>query len=247
MAHMIIGIDEAGRGPIIGPMIIAALAVEDEDYLREIRVRDSKTYSQKSRDHVFSLLEKKTIFSVEIICADVIDRKRDKITLNRIEVEAFAAAIETLYLKVYNKYIDLLDLVTHSTIYVDSCDVNEKRFGDELAGKLVEMCGKEHSVDNIQGKISRHVVSRHKADEKYPVVSAASIVAKTFREREIDRIKAELDSDFGSGYPSDPRTRSFLESYLREHKILPPFTRRSWDTARKIKMKVAATSLDDFL
>jgi len=244
---MIIGIDEAGRGPIIGPMIIAALAVDDEDYLREIRVRDSKSYSPNSRDHVFSLLEKKTIFSVEIIRADDIDRKREQITLNRIEVEAFAAAVETLYLKVSRKYVDLLDLVESSTIYVDSCDVNEKRFGDELAGKLAGRCGKEHSVDDIQGIISRHIVSRHKADEKYPVVSAASIVAKTYREKEIDEIKAKLDSDFGSGYPSDSRTRSFLESYLRQHRTLPPFTRQSWDTVRKIRNKVASTSLDDFL
>jgi len=247
MRQMIIGMDEAGRGPVMGPMIIAALAVEDDDYLREIRVRDSKCYSPSSRDHVFALLEKKAIFSVETIRADAIDRKRKQINLNQIEVEAFAAALEKLYMKVSQNYIDLLDLVERSTIYVDSCDVNEKRFGYELAGKLAVICGKKRSAHDIQGMISRHIVSEHKADEKYPVVSAASIVAKTYREREIEVIKGKLNSDFGSGYPSDQRTRSFLEDYLREHKTLPPFTRRSWDTARKIEKKVSSSSLDDFL
>ena len=246
MRQMIIGMDEAGRGPVMGPMIIAALAVDDDDYLREIRVRDSKCYSPSSRDHVFALLGKKAIFSVETIRADAIDRKRKQINLNQIEVEAFAAALEKLYMKVSQNYMDLLDLVERSTIYVDSCDVNEKRFGHELAGKLAGMCGKKGSARDIQGMISGHIVSEHKADEKYPVVSAASIVAKTYREREIEVIKGKLNSDFGSGYPSDQRTRSFLEEYLREHKTLPPFTRRSWDTARKIEEKVSSSSLDDF-
>ena len=242
---MIIGIDEAGRGPILGPMVIAAVAVEDDAYLREIGIRDSKSYTPDSRERTFSLLEENTIYSVEIIRAEEIDTKRKVMTLNDIEVQAFGHALGKLYHKFSPRFGDIFEMMLDSITYLDSCDVNEKRFAVNVADTLIKASGIENGARDGKEMISR-IVSRHKADAKYPVVSAASVVAKTFREKEVRKIKEELGADFGSGYPSDTRTRTYLEDYYREHRDFPPHTRLSWDTVNGIKKKVSATTLRDF-
>ena len=96
---MIIGIDEAGRGPAIGPLLVGAVAVDNDDFLKKIEVKDSKRYSNSSREAVFRQLKDKVCFSVEMITAENIDIKRKSLTLNRIEVNAFAAVLHRLFKK----------------------------------------------------------------------------------------------------------------------------------------------------
>lgn len=244
---MIIGIDEAGRGPIIGPLIVGAVAVDNEDYLKKIEVKDSKRYTAASRESVFGLLEGNVRYSVEMISAEKIDIDRKNMTLNRMEIIAFAAVLHKLYQKLSSRFDDLPDMLRKAMVYVDSCDVNEERFGRDLAGVLAGYCGESGDEPKMENDIFRHIVSRHRADIRFPVVSAASIVAKTFRERAIERIRNEIGADFGSGYPSDPRTRLYLENYFRENRTFPPYVRHSWDTINKIKNNMYATSLEDFL
>lgn len=115
------------------------------------------------------------------------------------------------------------------TAYVDAADVNEKRFGVRLLDEY------RKSYPDKAGKLS--VISKHQADAIYPVVSAASIVAKVRRDELIEELKKKHGIDFGSGYPSDPKTKQFLGDWFKEHGEFPDFVRHSWKTAENIVKK----------
>jgi ribonuclease HII len=105
------------------------------------------------------------------------------------------------------------------TSYVDSCDVNPKRFGKEIA-----------KLSN-----NKKIRSYHHADSRFVVVSAASIIAKVTRDRAISKLRKNYD--LGSGYPSDSKTIDFVTSYYRINQILPVFVRKSWKPTQKILNK----------
>jgi ribonuclease HII len=204
---MLCGCDEAGRGPVIGPMVIAVVC-GDSDAIKGIGVRDSKMLSETTRERMFEEI-KRTANSVEYIVVDEkqIDEATFKNELNLLEAKMISKLI-----KPGNEYI------------VDCPDVNEERF----ARLLTELSG------------NGNIVSKHKADVNYPLASAASIIAKVTREREISKIKLEI-GEFGSGYPSDERTISFLEDYFKRNRKLPPHVRMSWKTVKRI-----TSSLDEY-
>ena len=87
------------------------------------------------------------------------------------------------------------------------------------------------------------LVLEHKADLNYPVVSAASILAKVTRDAEIEKIKKEIGVDFGSGYMSDPRTSEFLK---KNYKKYPEIFRKSWAPYQKIIGAKSQKNLSDF-
>ena len=116
----------------------------------------------------------------------------------------------------------MAEVITHlrpTVAYVDASDVLPERFG-------------RHISEEIPFKVK--IVSEHKADKIYPVVSAASIIAKVDRDRVISDLHREY-GDFGSGYASDSRTIRFLEEWIKTHDDYPSFVRRSWAPAKKIK------------
>jgi len=194
------GCDEAGRGPVIGPMVIAVVCGND-DVLRALGVRDSKTLSPQRREALFERIhEVSESISHVTVKEEEIDRAVSQNGLNMLEAQVISGMIRE-----GNEYV------------IDCPDINEKRFTD----LLVKMTG------NI------NIRAEHKADLKYPLVSAASIVAKVLRDREIARIRVEI-GDFGSGYPSDPRTVEFLRSYFKKNGRLPPHIRKSWKTVNSI-------------
>jgi ribonuclease HII len=78
------------------------------------------------------------------------------------------------------------------------------------------------------------VISEHQADRNYPVVSAASIIAKVERDHTIEELKCNY-GDFGSGYMSDPKTKNFLYTLARKRGEYPDFVRRSWKPAKSAK------------
>ncbi|WP_456420540.1 ribonuclease HII [Thermococcus sp.] len=206
----IAGIDEAGRGPVIGPMVIATLVVDERNVLKleELGVRDSKKLTPKRREKLFDeILSLVDDYVVLVLSPEEISSRAG--TLNEFEVENFAKALNSLK-------------VRPDIIYADAADVNEERFARELGERL---------------SFKARIVAKHRADAIFPVVSAASIVAKVTRDREIEKLK-EKYGEIGSGYPSDPRTRAFLESYYREHGEFPPIVRRNWKTLRKIEEKL---------
>ncbi|MGC8574624.1 MAG: ribonuclease HII [Thermoplasmata archaeon] len=197
---MLCGIDEAGRGPVIGPMVIAVVCGHNETF-RNIGAKDSKLLTEGRRESILSnILETSEHHSFIIIGEEEIDEAVSKNLLNFLEAKHIASLMQK-----GNSYI------------VDCPDINEARFKKILS----DISG----IDDI--------IAEHKADINYPVVSAASILAKVTREREIEKIKKEI-GDFGSGYPSDPRTINFLREYYRKNHVLPPHTRKSWKTVKNI-------------
>ncbi|NJE01432.1 ribonuclease HII [Thermococcus sp. JdF3] len=204
------GIDEAGRGPVLGPMVIAAVVVDERNVpkLEELGVKDSKKLTPKRRERLFDeiiyLLDDYVVLE---LWPEEIDSREG--TLNEFEVENFVKALNSLKVK-------------PDVVYIDAADVKEARFGEEIGKRL-----------NFEAEI----VAEHKADDKFVPVSAASIIAKVTRDRAIEKLKGRY-GEIGSGYPSDPRTRAFLENYYREHGEFPPIVRRSWKTLKKIEEKL---------
>lgn len=213
---MICGVDEAGRGPVMGPMVVAGLALDTESELDGLNVRDSKKCTPKRRESLASELYKIARTEVIIVPAEDIDALREGMTMNQIETKLFAS---------------IIDKLRPDKAYVDSADVNEQRFGQDIKDEL------DFEIE---------IISKHGADETYPIVSGASIIAKTTRDYEVQKIKKELGSDLGSGYPSDETTIKFLEKWIDTHGELPPHTRRSWKTAQRILGQCKTKKIEDY-
>jgi len=142
------GVDEAGKGPVFGPMCVACVVV-DEDEMEELRrmgVRDSKKLSPKKRKKICEEITERFETKVLKISPQKIDKMREEMSMDWIMVHAFAHLV---------KGVDVA--------YVDAADVDAERFGKRIS----ELVGRKIKI-----------ISMHKADEKIPVVSAASIVAK---------------------------------------------------------------------
>lgn len=199
------GVDEAGRGPVLGPMVMALVVVDEEgeQELREMGVRDSKQLSPEEREEMYPDIVK---VAKDVVIARVepfeIDSYVAKRSLNELEAVKVAEMVGRAR-------------VPPELLIVDSPDPNPARF-----------------AQRIQKYVSIDVRAEHGADAKYPVVSAASIIAKVVRDRVVRGIE-DLYGRFGSGYSHDPETRGFLEEWVRKYGRLPPFARRSWRTVEK--------------
>lgn len=213
---MFCGVDEAGRGSVMGPLVVGAVYVEDDTELMELGVRDSKKLTPKRREAMFDrILDIVDAYSVVTISADDIDLRRERESLNEIELAMFVDAT--------NRYPVL-------RVYADCPDVNEMSFQSALTARLG----------------GTEVIARHKADDTYPVVSAASIIAKVTRDRLIEDISKEFGESIGSGYPSDKVTTGFIEKWIKENGRSPPYTRNSWETVRAIKSRLSVRKLTDW-
>jgi ribonuclease HII len=212
---VICGVDEAGKGSVLGPMVVAAVGISSEDILEGIRVRDSKLLCAKERERLYKIIRKKCQVATVRLDAGQIDIMRRDMTLN----EAVARSHAQVIVKLSPDYA-----------YLDACDVNTFRYAEMVKNHLVLPC---------------EIISEHHADEKFPVVSAASIIAKVTRDRAIATL-AKKYGTIGSGYPSDPVTIRFLNSYIDEHHVPPPIARKSWKTVSAILSKKSQSRLGDF-
>jgi len=207
----IAGVDEAGRGCVIGPLVVAGVLVAEENLhvLSRLGVKDSKLLSPKKREALFAeiegLADKRQVVKLSPSEIDrAVESKRKLHKLNRLEAQAMAQVINVL---------------KPDEAYVDAADVVEERF-------------KHHIQEGLTVKAK--ITSRHKADKIYPVVSAASIVAKVERDREIAALRVTY-GDFGSGYLTDKKTMLFLKRWLQTHAEYPSCVRKSWKPARQVK------------
>ncbi|MEM1997212.1 MAG: ribonuclease HII [Candidatus Bathyarchaeia archaeon] len=207
---LICGVDDAGRGPVIGPLVIAGILVDENglEGLIRLGVRDSKTLSPKRREHlareILKVVRDCRVVKVPPSEIDhVVSSGRRLNRLNRLEARVMASIIRDL---------------KPDIAYVDASDILPERF-------------KQHILEEIPFNVE--IVSEHKADKKYPVVSAASILAKVERDREIENLKREY-GDFGSGYAADPKTIRFLEDWVERCGSYPDFVRKTWKPAKKI-------------
>ena len=214
---MICGVDEAGRGPVLGPLVVCGVAVESDAPLRQLNVRDSKKLSPERREALMPEIRKVCRFAMVVVSAADIDASRAVMTLNELEAKLFADIIEELHPEV---------------AYVDSADVDEHEFKKAILRDL---------------PFEVELVSKHGADDLFPVVSAASILAKVRRDEAIRQIEAEVGQKVGSGYSHDAQTIAFLERWVREKGTLPPHTRASWDTAKRLLSAARTRKIDEFL
>ncbi len=208
---LIAGVDEAGRGCVIGPLVVAGVMMKAEalPILLEVGVKDSKLLTPQKRELLYptilQLAEKYQTVKVQPNEIDkVVESARRLHKLNRLEAQTMAKIVEAL---------------KPDVAYIDAADTVEYRFGNHIRECL---------------KIKTRIVSKHKADRIYPVVSAASIIAKVERDREVAALRA-LHGDFGSGYLTDEKTMVFLRTLLEKHDEYPSFVRKSWKPAKKAK------------
>lgn len=208
---LVAGIDDAGRGSVIGPLVIAGVMSRKEDLAKLVLlgVKDSKVLSPRRREALAVEIKRLALrYSVIKLAPKDIDKvvqtgKRLH-RLNRLEAQTMAKIIGVL---------------KPDIAYVDASDVLEERF-------------KQHILECLSFRVE--IVSEHKADRSYPIVSAASIIAKVERDKEIAELK-EKHGDLGCGYPTDQKTISFLRRYIKEFGEYPDFVRKSWKPAKKIK------------
>jgi ribonuclease HII len=213
---MLCGVDEAGRGPVLGPMVVAALAIEEEGPLKQLGVKDSKKLTAARREEIFHRLRECCSIELVIVTHDQIDSNAVRSNLNELEAEAFALAIGRLQA---------------DQVFVDACDANEQHFHDMVMRRL---------------GYRPNMTCCHRADDLYPVVGAASIAAKVTRDALVKGIADEIGQDVGSGYASDPVTIAFLKKWIKENGDLPPYTRRSWATAKEIVSMARVRRLSDW-
>jgi ribonuclease HII len=222
MGRSIAGIDDAGRGPIIGPLVIAGVLM-DEDRIRELvtmGVKDSKLLTPELRSDLAEKIQRIALkVSYDELSPAEIDevvmRARKLQKLNFLEAKSMAKVIADLKPK---------------AVWVDASDVKPERYARQI-------------LDELSANLKRTVlVSEHKADRKYPIVSAASIMAKVRRDAAVSKLWEEY-GNFGSGYVTDPNTIAFLKEWRRTHAEYPPIVRRSWKTIKEIESDLAQTKL----
>ncbi len=206
----IAGVDEAGRGCVIGPLVVAGVAFMEEDLprLTEIGVKDSKRLTPRRREalegEIMDLSSGYSFFDLEPWMIDhVVSRSVPLRRLNYLTGMAMAKVVRDLEPEI---------------VFMDPSDVRPQRCVEQMRAVL---------------PFNPSITCEPKADLKYPAVSAASILAKVRRDRFVAELREEY-GDFNSGYSSDRKTIKWLEDWFREHDECPPFVRRSWATVRRI-------------
>lgn len=216
---LVCGVEEAGRGPVIGPLVMVGLLIEEKNLhkVEELKVKDSKLLTPRQREHLFDkILKVVKDKAITIISPKEVDEavSSDSINLNWLE------AIKTA---------EMINKLKPDKVFLDCPSPNTNAYADYVRKHL-----KDKSVE---------IVSENHAESKFPIVAASSIIAKVTRDREIEKIKKEIGVDFGSGYPADPITQKFLkENYNNYSHIF----RKTWISFKRLGKKEGQKSLTEF-
>ncbi len=209
------GIDEAGRGPVIGPLVIVGVLAneEQEKNLLELGVKDSKLLTPIQRERMFDkikgIVEKYEIIIIEPAEIDKAVGKKDGLNLNWLEAD---------------KSVEIINKLKPFQAVVDCPSNNIRQYSDYIKSRL-----KTNSV----------IIAEHKADQTYPIVSAASILAKVTRDDLIQEIKKKYKIEFGSGYMTDPLTQIFIKNNWNKF----PIFRTSWESYKQLLRGKSQTKL----
>ncbi|UCC91775.1 MAG: ribonuclease HII [Candidatus Aenigmatarchaeota archaeon] len=204
---IICGVDEAGRGAVLGPLVLAGVSINEKDLpkLKKLGVRDSKELTPEQRERLSERIEKvaKDVIVLKVGPCKIDSYSRQGVNLNRVEAMKMCA---------------IIDFLSVNKAYVDGPELNLGKFKRILAKML---------------KNETDLVVEHKADVNYPVVSAASIIAKVERDNEMGELRKKYGVD-GTGYPSDERTINWMKAYLKENKKFPTegLVRHTWITTK---------------
>lgn len=199
----VLGIDEAGRGPVLGPLIIAGVMIHDGKEAELGAVKDSKLLAHKKRIELNHLIQEHSEFMIiEVSPGEIdeaLDPKNKKMNLNWLEAY---------------KQAEIINEMKPDIAIIDCPSPNCKKYTEYLKNLL------NKELKNIK------LIVEHKADINYPVCSAASIIAKVKREEEMERIKKKY-GDTGPGYTSNPVTQKFIKENWEKY---PEIFRHSWST-----------------
>ncbi len=220
---MHVGIDEAGKGPVLGSMFAAAVRADPERLPED--VADSKRLTAPRREGLAETVRERAVATavVEVPVERIDDPDTD---MNGLTVTAHADALAAVVPGDSGDHATDTEL----TVYLDAADTNAVRFERRVGNQL-----DDHPV----------LQAEHGADETYPVVSAASILAKVHRDAHVADLAAEY-GDVGSGYPGDPTTREFLRGFVADHDRLPACARRSWQTSQDVLAERGQAALSEF-
>lgn len=221
-SKIIAGVDEAGRGPVLGPLVMAALSIEESELkkLEWLGVKDSKLLSSEVREELFPRIhEIIKDFRIEVIEPDAIDLSLQEANTNLNWLEADTSS-------------RMISELAPDEAIVDCPSPNIPAYKEYFMNKMAPRVR-----ENI------NLIMEHKADANYLIVAAASIVAKVIRDRYIDRMKLELGVDFGSGYMSDPLTQDFLDKY---HDKYPHLFRKKWQSYKDAVERKQQKRLGEF-
>ncbi len=206
-----LGIDDAGRGPVIGPMVLAGCLIDEETEkeFKKLGVKDSKQLTEKRREFLAEIIrDKAETFEVVVISPGEIEsQNKNGVKLNEVEALACAKIIN----KINKGFKEMKVIVDCPSPGLE----NWKRF----------------LVSKVKIPSNLEVSCEHKADRNHISVSAASIIAKSVREKEMSKLKEKYGKDMGSGYSSDPNTSKFLVKNVKKlnnHGIF----RKTWSTWR---------------
>lgn len=223
MLHL--GIDDSGRGPVIGPMVLAGVLVDEstEEEFKRLGVKDSKQVTRKRRTELAETIKEKAVtFEITITHPqEITDKNKSGVNLNTLEAQRAAEIINRI-----NKGQAKIK------VFIDCPSPNIKAWQKTVEGYI-------ENKDNLE------IHCEHKADQNHLSCSAASILAKTTRDFEVDKIRKKIGVDFGSGYPSDPVTCKFLEDYSEKFKNEGIF-RETWGTWKDVCKKKEQKKLDGF-
>lgn len=220
----ILGVDEVGRGAVIGPLVLCGLVIDKkrENQLKRIGVKDSKELTPKKREELAEKIEQivEHTVVVRVPACNIDDHRKRGINLNQLEAIKMA---------------DIINIVNPDVAIIDTpSDDNSTKFRDYLFSKL----------ENKNLKL----ITENFADKNYPIVSAASIIAKVDRDKKIEELKKKYNFDFGVGYSHDRRTIDFLEKYAAENNgKMPKDVRFTWDTVKQIRNKYKQKGVMGFL
>jgi ribonuclease HII len=209
--QLIAGVDEAGRGCVLGPLLLAVCVIDKskEKMFKDAGVKDSKLLSPQKREELIELIKKEAEdYKIIAIPAEELNVLMDKYSLNEIEAQKACFAISQLKAK-------------PEIVVFDSPDTSTDHFTRRIKDNL-----KAISCD-----YNFKILSEHKADLNHVSVSCASILAKVTRD---SLLKTELGGLEISGYSSDPRTIDYLKDYFKKHKDFPSNTRLKWKTVDNI-------------
>lgn len=217
-----LGIDEAGRGPVIGSMFVAGAMFDAEDLKELVRigVKDSKLLTHPKRvelaDKIKKIARKIKVVKVEPVEIDEAVSGKDGLNLNWLE--AF-------------KQAEIINELKPDRVVIDCPSPNIKAYTEFLMNSI---------DDSIRDKVE--LVVEHKADKNFVECASASIVAKVMRELEMDEIKRKY-GEVGPGYTSNPVTQKFIKENWARH---PEIFRKSWSTWKNHKESQGQKKLDDF-
>ena len=202
--RLLLGLDEAGRGPVLGPMVVAAAQATPTQLsaLKDLGLNDSKKLSPQKRRQIFKHIKRLGVqYRYKVISAS----KLDQLGLTRATNEGL---------------VNLIDALPSPEVFIDA------PVGPSGLQKFTHKIKAGVKAPNFK------LVAKNRADQTEPVVSAASVVAKYQRDRRLKwlQIKYWRWGNIGSGYTADPRTRRFLVSYYSKRRHWPKEARRTWRT-----------------